>query len=115
MLVVKPAANVYFGESELLVSAKHLLGTAGISRRIGGIVTYVHILFEEHQIVVANGSFSESFFPEPTALSSLEDATRQEVIGLFRELSLRIRSKLHHTARMCLNRREARVLQHLAA
>ncbi len=115
MLVIKPAADIYFGESELLVSAKHLLGTAGINRRIGGVVTYVHILFDEHQIVVANGSFSESFFPGPAALSSLEDATRQEVLDLFPELSLRMKGKLHQTARMCLNRREAGVLQRLAA
>jgi hypothetical protein len=115
MLVVKAVADLYFGERELLVCAKHLLGTAGICRRIGGVVTYVHILFDEHQIVVANSSFSESFFPGPIALSTLEDATRQEVLDLFPELSLNIDRNTHQTARMCLNKREAGFLQRLAA
>lgn len=63
MLVVEAAANLYFGERELLICAKHLLGMDSINRKNSGYVTYVHILFDEHQIVISNGAFNEIFPP----------------------------------------------------
>jgi hypothetical protein len=115
MLVVDALADLYFGERELLISAKHLLGMDGISRKIGGYVTYVHILFDVHQIVVSNGAFSESFFPGQMALNTLEDTTRQEVLDLFPELAFETNGSFQQTARMCLNKDEADFLQRLAA
>jgi len=115
MLVVEAAADLYFGERELLICAKHLRGMDGINRKNGDFVTYVHILFDEHQIVISNGAFSESFFPGPTALNTLEDKTCQEVLDLFPELAFNINGDVLQTARMCLNKREAGFLQRLAA
>ncbi|WP_432449445.1 Hint domain-containing protein [Aliiroseovarius marinus] len=115
MLLVDAKANLHFGEQEVLVAAKHLTNTKGISRRPGGMVTYVHILFDQHQIVVANSAYSESFFPGPSALNALEKEVRQEVLGLFPELSSQSDTKFQQTARLCLKAREAIFLQRVAA
>lgn len=115
MLIVDPVGELFFGERELLVPAKHLLKMDGISHRIGGTVTYVHILFDQHQIVVANSGFSESFFPGPAALNSLENGSRQEVLDLFPELKSNQGKAFQQTARVCLNRKESAILYDRAA
>lgn len=115
MLIVDPVAELYFCESEILVPAKHLVSMDGVTQQVGGLVTYVHILFDHHEIVVANGAYSESFFPGPVALNSLENETREEVLDLFPELRSETPSAFQNTARVCLNRKEAAVLQYLAA
>ncbi|WP_272002211.1 Hint domain-containing protein [Roseovarius sp. ZX-A-9] len=115
MLIVDSAAELCFGEREILVSAKYLLGKEGVTRRVGDKVTYIHMLFNQHQIVVANGAYSESFFPGPVGLSSLANDTREEVLNLFPELRTGAPACFHQTARLCLSRNEAAILQKIAA
>lgn len=52
-------------------------------------VTYFHILFEDHQIVFANGAPSESFFPGSFAMAALRNEARAEIFELFPELQHR--------------------------
>ena len=115
MLICEPLAETYFGERELLVAAKHLVGVSGISRLVQDSVTYIHLLFDSHQIVVGNGAFSESFFPGPTAIGSLAATTQHEVFDLFPELNTNPSNGYGSTARLCLNKTEASLLQHIAA
>jgi len=110
MLITGSSNELHFGENEVLVSAKHLLRNDGILRRTGGLVTYVHILFDQHQIVIANGAPSESFFPGPVALTTLEIDVRDEVLELFPELKSGMPRGFQQTARMCLNKSEASML-----
>ena len=76
-----------FGQREVLIAAKHLLGIEGI-----GIahdleeVTYWHFLFERHQLVFSNGAVSESLFTGPEALKSVSAEARAEILALFPEL-----------------------------
>jgi hypothetical protein len=49
-------------------------------------VTYIHLMFNAHQIVFANGAPSESFYPGPMALSALASPARRELCHLFPEL-----------------------------
>ena len=51
-------------------------------------VTYVHILFDRHEIVFAEGAPSESLFTGPEALKSLSSAAQAEVFSLFPELRI---------------------------
>ncbi|MFT5742967.1 MAG: hypothetical protein ACI86S_001029 [Paracoccaceae bacterium] len=115
MLISDPIAEMHFGERELLVSAKHLVGMNGISRSGGGQVTYIHLLFDSHQIVIGNGAFSESFFPGPMAIRSLAADPQNEVFDLFPELNTDLANGYGMTARLCLNRAEASVLRNIAA
>ncbi|MEL6451467.1 MAG: Hint domain-containing protein [Pseudomonadota bacterium] len=64
----------------LLVRAGHLARLAGgLVRVAGGVrtVTYVHLLLESHDLIVAEGLVSESLYPGPWGLLALgTDATR---------------------------------------
>jgi hypothetical protein len=71
---------------ETLIRAIHLAKLRNSGARImHGCrgVTYVHLMFEAHQIVFAEGAPSESFYPGPQAISSLAVAARDELLTLF--------------------------------
>jgi Ca2+-binding RTX toxin-like protein len=72
------------GGDEVLFRAKHLAQIPGGGARImwgRRMVTYVHLLFEEHQIVFANGAASESLYPGKEALRGLGEKALQNVLG----------------------------------
>lgn len=76
-----------FGALEVLVAAKHLLEIDGIE--IAGDVVdveYFHILFDRHEVVMANGAETESLYTGPEALKTLGKAAQDEIFGLFPEL-----------------------------
>ena len=110
MLIEGAEAAMLFGEPEVLVSAKHLVNGGSVARLPGGMVDYVHILFDDHEIIYAEGAPSESFFPGETGLDAVEAAAREELFTLFPEL--RDPAGSHGaTARMCLRRHEAKLLR----
>ena len=51
VLIKDVLAELLFGESEVLVAARDLVNDHSITRREGGEVTYVHLLFDRHQVV----------------------------------------------------------------
>lgn len=63
MLIDDWRAELYFGQDEVLVAAKHLVNGDTIYVQPGGKVDYVHLLFARHQIIWAEGILSESYFP----------------------------------------------------
>ena len=71
LLVASRIAERMFGASEMLVPAVKLLGHQGIARLEGGSVTYMHLLFDRHEIVFADGAATESLLLRPQALRSL--------------------------------------------
>lgn len=119
MLIEAAAADLWFAEREILVPAKFLTDWPGISHAPGGSVTYVHILFDRHEVVFANGAPSESFLPGPEALKTLCRHTQQEILALFPQLRVTAANDapddgpFAQTARLCLNRRETQVLHRL--
>jgi hypothetical protein len=82
-------AQVFFGEDEVLIPAKALVN-GGTIRQVLPVdgVTYIHLLFDRHEILVSEGALSESFHPGETGLLALDEAQRQEVDMLFPELEL---------------------------
>lgn len=113
MLIEAASADLLFAEHEVLVSAKFLCDAQGIRRKVGGLVTYVHLLFERHEIVFANDAPSESFFPGKHALDALEDEACNEVLALFPELNSGHSQSFQTTARLALRKNEARLLSEL--
>ena len=71
---------------ELLVAVKHLVGRPGVSvaRTLG--VSYLHILLGAHEVILANGVWTESFHPEEPTLQGLAEDTRAEILKLFPEI-----------------------------
>lgn len=91
MLVTGVAPQLCLGEDEALVAAKALANGTTILRRPTGFVTYVHLMFDSHQIVCGNGTWSESFFTGDQAIDGLDSEQREELLNLFPELG-RLRS-----------------------
>ncbi|MEM6593248.1 MAG: Hint domain-containing protein [Pseudomonadota bacterium] len=87
VLVRDQAAQLYFGQSEVLVTAKDLVNGLTVSRLAdGSSVTYIHILFDEHQLVYSEGLLSESFLPGPQTMQGFPPETVAEICKLFPEL-----------------------------
>lgn len=88
LLVESAWAEMLFGEAEVLVPAKHVEGSPGIARLcpVQG-VTYVHILFDQHELVLSNGCWTESFQPAERTVGAMDAAARAEVLQLFPELA----------------------------
>ena len=65
-------AELYFGTTEVLVSAK-ALARIGIAERDDSLkaVTYVHVLFDGHEILTGDGLKSESLMPAEMARSTM--------------------------------------------
>lgn len=88
ILVRSSIAERMFGKREVLVAAKQLMVTEGINIAEGlDTVTYVHFLFDAHQIVVSNGAETESLYTGDEALKSVPPEARDEILKLFPELA----------------------------
>lgn len=84
LLVDGARLPLLFGEAEMLVAARDLLDDHRITRDPAPDgVTYIHFLFDRHEIVRADGLAAESFRPGPQTLPALPDASRQELLRLF--------------------------------
>jgi serralysin len=98
--------ELFFGTEDVLVPAVHLLEQPGIRQRLQP-VTYVHLLFDRHQIVEAHGLWSESYQPGECTLYGLPRLQRDELLALFPELEV---PGSYPAARMTLKAHESRVL-----
>ena len=70
----------------MLVSAKDLVNDNTIRRLESASVTYVHILFDRHQVVFSEGLATESFLPGPQTTRSFERHLIDEICTIFPEL-----------------------------
>ncbi|MEM9436045.1 MAG: Hint domain-containing protein [Pseudomonadota bacterium] len=111
MLVVSAHAAIHFGEGEVLVAAKHLVGLPGVTRQVPlEGVAYTHVLFERHQILMAEGLWSESFQPGAPAVRSLDAEMRCELMSIFPELKAHGVVRAFPAARRILKAYEAQLL-----
>ncbi|MFS4582386.1 Hint domain-containing protein [Phaeobacter sp. C3_T13_0] len=108
MLLTGSRAELLFGSNEVLVAAVHLINDRNIRRARALDVTYIHLLFDHHEIVCVDGAWSESFQPGDLTLAGMDEAQRSELINLFPELVTMGRA--FPTARRTLRSHEARVL-----
>jgi len=84
MLVRSRVAQRMFDVDEVLIAAVKLVGVGGI--RIDPRpqpITYVHLVFDCHQVVFAEGAPSESFYPGREAMKALPAPARHEFETLF--------------------------------
>ena len=79
-------AELLFGQEEVLVRAKDLLGHDGVYRQTGTVVCYYHILFDAHHLVRSEGVRSESLYPGDMTLQTVNEAAREEITMLFPDL-----------------------------
>lgn len=86
LLVTGYRAELYFGHAEVLVAARHLVNGNDISKLEPGVTTYYHIMFDQHEIITANGAMSESFQPGAYSLPGLDAGAREELFEILPEL-----------------------------
>ncbi|EBA08680.1 Ig-like domain-containing protein [Sagittula stellata] len=110
VLVANDKTALYFEEREVLVAAKHLLGLDGVEEVEVGSVSYIHIMFEQHEVVLSNGAWTESFQPGDYSLAGIGNAQRQEILELFPELAEADGIKAYASARRSLKKHEAALL-----
>lgn len=87
VLVAAPALQMLFGWPEALAATCALADGLSIlpdfdATRVG----YVHLLFDRHTLLRTEGLVSESFYPGPVALGSMDRAGRDELQRLFPDL-----------------------------
>jgi hypothetical protein len=109
MLHRSAAANLYFGSPQVLIPARHLVNGTTIVQRAQPQVEYVHLMFDNHEIVWAEGCPSESFHPGTVGLSALAAPAREELFTLFPELRSDPGCN-RRTARRCLRAHESHIL-----
>ena len=81
-------AQLFAGETEVLVKAVHLVRAGLLSQDYSGApVTYHHLLFSRHEIICAEGLWSESYYPGPITLAGHDPEVQAELLGLFPELA----------------------------
>lgn len=98
-----------FGASEILVAARQLLQIEGIDEaRDLTEVEYVHVLFDQHEVLRTNGALTESLYLGPQAMKSLPAKAVAEILAIFPEL--RARSHELQGARPLVSGRQGRKL-----
>jgi hypothetical protein len=79
----------------MLVGENQLIRAAHLADLMPGVrvahgkqsVTYVHLMFDDHQIIFADGTRSESFFPGDHAVDALAAPAKAELFAIFPELA----------------------------
>ncbi len=110
MLVMSEHTRLFFDEAEVLVAAKHLADGKGIAQVDTDGVTYIHVMFDHHEVILADGAWSESFQPGDWSLRGLDREQRAELLDLFPELAETAGRAGYRTARRSLKKHEARLL-----
>ena len=103
-------AELLFGESEVLISAKDLVNHKSVCIQEGGDVTYVHLLFDQHQIIFSEGLTTESFLPGPQTSHCFEKKVVDEIYAIFPEIDPDTGLGYSPAARRTLRGYEAQVL-----
>ena len=110
ILIQSDRAARFFGENEVLSAAGHLTAMAGVEVLNVTSVTYIHFMFDQHQVVLSNGFWTESFHPDHRAVQGLGDRQRRELFELFPDLRHLSGRKARRTARRDLSEAESRLL-----
>jgi Hint domain len=110
VLVGNDRTALEFNESEVLVAAKHLIGGNSV-RSIDSIgTTYIHFMFDRHEVVLSDGIWSESFQPTDNSLKGFGNSQRAEIFEIFPDLQSAQGRAAYGSARKSLTKEEAALL-----
>lgn len=98
VLVTNDRTALRFAEREVLVAAKHLTA-AGVHQVQSSGTTYIHFLCDRHEVVLADGIWTETFHPDDQSLKGLGNAQRLEIFEIFPELKTEAGRAAHGPAR----------------
>ncbi len=111
VLIRDSLAEILFGEAEVLIAARDLVNDRSVTRREGGEVEYVHLMFDRHQVVFSEGLETESYLPGPQTSKSFEPAIVDEICAIFPEIDPETGRGYSPSVRRTLRRFEADLLR----
>lgn len=102
-------AELLFGDPEVLVPAAFLVDGKDVVQEPCQQITYLHMMFDHHEVIYAEGLATESFHAGDLALDALGEADRETLFATLP--GLRTAPGRHiETARLCLEEHEAALL-----
>ncbi|MEO0358453.1 MAG: Hint domain-containing protein [Pseudomonadota bacterium] len=75
------------GKHEVLVPARQLVASGAAVELDEQQTTYIHLMFDNHEVVKADGAWSESFRPGPASMHFMGSSARRELLTIFPELA----------------------------
>ncbi|WP_417209913.1 Hint domain-containing protein [Antarctobacter sp.] len=78
--------SLLFGLTGALVAAQDFVNGSNVVFEDVEVITYVHLLFDRHEIILSEGAPTESLYPGPCALNNLAPSARAELLSVFPEL-----------------------------
>ncbi len=72
---------------EVLVPARQLVVSGSAVQLEPQKTTYIHLMFDAHEVVKADGAWSESFRPGPASMHFMGTSARRELLTIFPELA----------------------------
>ncbi len=111
VLIRDSVAELLFGETEVLVAARDLVNDRSVTRQTGGEVTYVHLMFDSHQVIFSEGLETESFLPGPQTNKSFETQIVDEICAIFPDINPETGEGYSPAVRHTLRRYEADLLR----
>ncbi|MGB0798513.1 MAG: Hint domain-containing protein, partial [Planktomarina sp.] len=109
VLISNTNTALLFDDEEVLVAAKHLVDKPGIHTVDVARTDYIHFMFEQHEVVLSNGTWTESFQPGELSLNGIDDDQRDELYKLFPELQNDAGRQEYKSARHTLKAYEAKL------
>ncbi|UWQ98005.1 Hint domain-containing protein [Rhodobacteraceae bacterium S2214] len=111
LLLSGQRAALHFEDTEVFAAAKHMTTADGVDQVQSSGVTYIHLMFERHEVILSNGTWTESFQPGDYALKGVGTSQRNEIFKLFPDLAHLATEKAGFgSARRVLKKHEAAIL-----
>jgi Hint domain len=85
ILVANERTSLRYGDREALIAAKHLSAQGVHTVQSSGTI-YIHFICDRHEVVLADGIWTESFQPDDQSLKGIGNAQRLEIYEIFPEL-----------------------------
>ncbi len=76
-------SEMLFGETEVLVAATHLTTLPGVRQTLTPGIRYIHVMFDQHELICAEGSWTESYLPSSRTVGDMDQAQQDELETLF--------------------------------
>ncbi len=109
VLVRNDQPTLYFEDSEVLVAAKRLTDLKDVAIAAVPEITYIHLVFDDHQVILSDGIWSESFQPNKQSIAGIGNAQRREITELFPELAEPESVEAHASAKRVVNWRDPNI------
>lgn len=104
-------ADILFGTPEVLVRAQALRNDSTIvTDHCAKDVTYIHLMFDQHQVITADGLETESFQPAADVTDGLDAQVRSELLTLFPQFRTNDLGALAKPVRMAVSDADAQTL-----